>query len=145
MTVDEILNTWKDDAEVDRLELGEAAMTVSNLHAKYLSMLFFERARYIKLTQDFNSLKKVRWEYWNGILSNEDLKERGWKPQPLRILKQDIPMYLESDEVLMNLQLQMNLQREKINILEDILKHLSQRGYNIGNAIKWTQMTSGGQ
>ena len=143
MTVEEIITEWSADANVDRLELGEAASNVSNLHAKYLAYLFQERARFLKINTEYNKLKKVRWEYWNGILSTQELKERGWNPQPLKILKQDIPLYMESDDILTDLQLRQNMQREKINMLEDILKHLSQRGYNIGNAIKWTQMTTG--
>lgn len=143
MTIEEILSEWKKDAIVDRLELGDAAAEVSSLHAKYLSMLFQERSRLLKINKDLAATKKLRWEYWNGVLSIEDIRANGWDPQPLKLLKQDIPLYLEADEVLSDIQLRSNVQQEKINVLDSILKHLAQRGYNITSAINWEKLKGG--
>lgn len=143
MTIEEILSEWKNDAVVDRLELGEAASSVSSLHAKYLSLLFKERSKHLKITKDLSAMKKLRWEYWNGMLSMEEIREFGWEPQSLKLLKQDIPMYLESDPILSDIQLRASIQQEKIKVLESILQHLGQRGYNLTSAINWEKLKGG--
>jgi hypothetical protein len=143
LNIDDILNEWAEDSKVDRTELGEASLQGQVLHAKYLRYLFAYRSSLIKLRAQQARLKLLRFEYWSGTLSKEELEEHGWPPQPLKVMKVDLPLYLEADEVLNDVNTKMAFQSEKVNVLESILKTLQNRQFSISNAIKWVQYQSG--
>lgn len=143
MTIDEIITQWTEDVKFDRTELGEEALKCSSLHAKYISIYFKEQAILLKINKDLTCLQKDRWEYWSGKLDEKTIRERGWPPQPLNILKTDIPKYLESDDTISNLRLRAQLQEEKVKIVDSIIKHITNRGFNIKSAISWEQFKSG--
>ena len=96
-----------------------------------------------KLNGDFKKLYKLKHQYYQGILPEEDLKEYKWDPQPLKILKSDIPMYLESDEDLQTIQQRITLTEDKIEIIENIIRTLNNRGYLIKNAVEWEKFKMG--
>jgi len=99
----------------------------------------------VKLRHYENQLKKTkkdRWEYYTGKASPEVYKK---DPFELKILKQDIPTYLESDPALQQIQDKVFLLKEKISYIDSIITILNNRSFNISNAIKWQMFTNGGQ
>ena len=50
-------------------------------------MFSTERMQLRKLEQDYNLLYKLKFEYYNGTISEEELKENAWEPFRLKILK----------------------------------------------------------
>lgn len=143
-TAESILAQWKEDAEIDQIELGDAARNNPKLHAKYLELYFAEKARLIRLQDQLKRMKKLRYEYWDGRMSIEEMRERGWTPQPLKILKAELPMYLEGDDILGELSLKVGIQAEKVNVLDMIIKHVVNRGFAVKSAIDWEKFRSGG-
>ena len=134
---------WKEDSKVDRIELGNAALHTQELHSKYIDIYFYQRTQFLKAKEKYARLKMLRYEYWMGILPIEDLKENNWPPQPKKITKQELEMYMDADPVLNEALMQMNLKQEKLNVLDQILKTISQRGFQINSAINWVKFTSG--
>lgn len=143
MNIDEIIESWKEDVKFDRTELGEESLRCSDLHAKYIEIYFKERAVVIKLQDDYDRLRKTRWEYWHGKLDEKTIRENGWDPQPLSILKSDINMYLDTDEKLSGLKVRIQLQEEKVKFVDSIIKHITNRGFNIKNAVEYEKFKSG--
>jgi len=143
MNIEDIVTEWKEDAKYDRLELGEEALRCSNLHSKYMEIYYKEQSIRIKLQNDLNIIRKERWEYWNGKLDEKTIRDKGWEPQPLTILKSDITIYLETDEYVSRLNMRVQLQEEKIKIVDQIIKHIANRGFNIKSAIAYEQFKSG--
>ena len=78
-----------------------------------------------------------------GTLDVETLKEYNWEPNPMKILKSDVSMYIEADQPMQELQMKVELQQEKVDFLESIIKHLPNRGFNIKSAIEWTKFQHG--
>jgi hypothetical protein len=75
---------------------------------------------------------------------NEETKDRGWKLPPKgMILKSDIPMYLDSDQEIINQSLKIGYQQEKIELLDSIIKTVMNRNFIIRNAIDWQKFTMG--
>ena len=143
MNIDDIINEWAEDSKVDRSELGEASLSAQTLHSKYLRYLFSYRTTQIKLKADLAKMKKLRLEYWEGRLSKEELEENGWKPQPLKIMKAELPTYLEADEVLQMAENKVAFNQERINVIEQILKTLAGRQFSVSNAIRWEAYKNG--
>ena len=143
MNIEDIINEWAEDSQVERTELGEASLRSQTLHSKYLRYLFAYRAGLIKLKANLARLKKLRFEYWEGRLSKEDLEEHGWEPQPLKIMKAELPVYMEADEILQDAEMKVALQQERVNVLEHILKTLNGRQFSVATAVKWELYKSG--
>jgi polyhydroxyalkanoate synthesis regulator phasin len=76
-------------------------------------------------------------------MSDEELKERGWEPFQLKVLRQDMSIYLDSDEDLLKARQRVQYQREKIALLEEVIKELNNRHWKIRNAIEWRKFTNG--
>jgi hypothetical protein len=144
MKLEEIQSLWEEDSQIDRTELGEESLKISRLHNKYFKIFSNERLSLRKLEMDYKSLYKLKYQYYQGILSDEEYKELGWEPFQLKVLKQDIPVYIEGDADIININLRIGLQSEKVSFVESIIKSLANRGYQIKNVIEWERFKIGG-
>lgn len=143
MNITELTELWKADSEIDRTELGDESLKIPKLHSKYYNLFIQERLLLKKLEGEYKQLYRVKFEYFNGILSEEELEEYNLEPFALKILKTDLPIYIESDKDLQTLQAKIAVQKEKIDFLESIIKSLTNRGFQIKSAIDWAKFTHG--
>ena len=143
MKLEDIQSMWVNDSQIDRTELGEESLRIPQLHSKYYNLFSAERMSLRKMEQEYKELYRTKHEYYNGTLSEDELKTNGWEPFQLRILKSDISIYLQSDKDLGRAELRMELQKEKVEFLESIIKNLPARGYQINAAIAWEKFKVG--
>jgi len=143
MKLDEIQMMWERDAQVDRTELGEEALRIPMLHSKYFKVFSAERLLLRKLEADFKTTYRDKYEWYNGTISEETLKAHEWEPNPLKILRTDIPMHLEADRDIQTIALKIEMQKEKVDFVESIIKSLTARGFNIKSAIEWERFKMG--
>lgn len=143
MKLDEIYTMWEKDADIDRTELGEESLRIPMLHSKYFRVFSQERIILKKMEADFKTLYKDKFEYYSGTLSEEALQSYGWEPNPLRILRSDIALYLDGDTELNALNLKIEIQKEKVDFLEAVIKSLANRGFQIKSAIDWEKFKMG--
>lgn len=143
MTIDEILENWNVDSQIDKTELGEEALKIPKLHHKYYQIYVKEKMILRKQESDMKQLKLDKYEFLTQG-PNEETKDRGWKLPPKgMILKSDIPMYLDSDQEIINQSLKIGYQQEKIELLDSIIKTVMNRNFIIRNAIDWQKFTMG--
>ena len=143
MKLDEILDMWAGDCDVDRIELGNEALKIPKLHSKYLRVFSEERLILRKLEEERKELVKTKHDYYRGILPEEDLKANGWEPFQYNVLKSDIPMHIEADQDVIKINLKIAMQNEKVDTLESIIKSISNRGYLIKSAIDFEKFKVG--
>jgi hypothetical protein len=143
MKLDEILDMWSTDCDVDRTELGEEALKIPKLHSKYLRCFSEERLLLRRLEAERKELYLLKSDYFRGVLSEEDLKSNGWEPFRLSVLKSDLPTYIEADHDIIKLNLRIAMQQEKTDTLESIIKSISNRGYLIKSAIDYEKFKVG--
>lgn len=143
MKLEQIFDEWERDSKVDRTELGYAALSIPKLHHKYFKIYSHERLLLKKLEQDMKRLKKLKWEYYTGVLDQETLNEYNWEPVLLKILKQDVPTYIDSDNDIITLNLRIAVQQEKVDTLESIIKAIMSLGFQIKSAIDWEKFKTG--
>jgi hypothetical protein len=72
-----------------------------------------------------------------------ELEDREWKQFDHRLLKQDLPRYIEGDADLIAMLIKIDYQQEKVNYLKAIIASINNRSFNINNAIKWRQFING--
>ena len=76
-------------------------------------------------------------------ISEEELNERGWEPFQKILLKAESEMYIQSDEDIISVNIKIVNQKEKMSLLEEVIKNLNQRNFQIKNAIDYLKFTGG--
>lgn len=143
MTLDEIFELWGEDTQIDRTELGNAALELAKLHHKYYRIFSQERLLHKKLEADMKQLKLDKLEFYVDGPTEEHI-EKGWKLPPKgRILKSDAGQYVDADSDIIALNLKLAYQQEKLELLADIIKTISNRGFHIKSAIEWERFKVG--
>ena len=143
MTLDDLRAELLKDMGLDETALDSESLRIPQLHGKYLNFLFDERLLLSKYEGDLARTTRVKWEYYTGKMSHEELTARGWEPFSLKILRNDLDLYLESDADLSKLQQKVVYQKEKIALLEEIVKELNNRHWKIRCAIDWRKFVNG--
>ena len=141
-----ILEMWEKDAILPQSKLDEASRVTPMLHSKYLSLLgqtklMLKRAEFAQ-----KSLLKDKWLYYNGKMSQEEVIEKGWEPDPfngLKILKGEMDYYYDSDPEIQKSEEKIQYYKTVIDTLEEIINTLRWRHQTISNMIKWKQFESG--
>jgi hypothetical protein len=123
--------------------LDKEALKTPQLHGKYLNILTDEKLSLSKYRSDYKRLKRNKWLYYTGKLSEEELRDLNWEPFGLSILKSDIDKFLDSDEELIKIKDKIVFIEEKVNYLESTIKMISNRQWLIREAIDWVKFTHG--
>ena len=129
------------DLKMDDLELADESLKSASLHQKYLGI--YNNFRQLKLMHEgnYNVLKRKKWEYYSGKAEPEVYRDN---PFDHKILKQDLPLYLDSDEELIKAKQKVEYYAMCIDTCERILKQIQNRGWDIKNAIEWRKFLDGG-
>lgn len=143
MDITQIRKMVDSDANIDQSNLDLESLKIPQLHGKYLNIFSDEKLILKKLESDRNVLIKNKWEWYTGRMSQEDLKRLGWDPFPLKIMKQDLDVYLLADEDMIKITAKIDYQKEKVDYLESVLKALNNRNWIIRNAIDFRKFLSG--
>jgi hypothetical protein len=92
---------------------------------------------------DYKVLIKLKNDYYRGDMDSEELKEHGWDPQPLRILKSDIPTYIDADKDVVEASLKIGVQEAKVEYLESIIRQINNRNFILKSIIDWERFRTG--
>lgn len=144
MTFDELNEMWTKDCKIDETNLVKESSRTPELHSKYYNLFYREALRVRKLKYDLIELEKIKTEYYNGSMDELELKDRGWKPNPLKILRQDLPKYVESDKEIINLSLRIAMHEENAKYLDSIIRQINGRNFHIKNMIDMLRFQAGG-
>ena len=87
--LEQILELWEIDAEMDQTEPGKELINIPKLHNKYLSILVKHKLASKKAHFDYTRMRKIKWEYYTGKFTQEDYELHGWEPFSLK-LKSDV-------------------------------------------------------
>lgn len=139
----EIAEMWQRDTDIDMTELGGESLKVAKLHGKYMSILVAAQNEERIARSQVSTLIRIKSEYYMGTLDKRSLDKFGWAPYLKKVIKTELPLYLEADEDLQKLQAEQSKAYAKTKQLEEILRSLNGRGYLIKNAIDWMKFQNG--
>ena len=117
MKLDDIMAQWGADGSMENTEMGNESLRIPLLHHKYYKILIEESLLFKKVEYEYKTLLKIKYEYFMGVLDKETLSERGWNPNPLKILKQDLSIYIDGDSDLQSIQIKIDIQKQKLAFL----------------------------
>lgn len=145
MKLQEIQNMWMEDCKIDQTNLGRSAARVPELHAKYLNMMSSVRLQYRKTETEYLRMRKLKGRYYRGELSKQELTELGWEQYlNSRPLKNEMDDVMNTDEEIIRLIDKMEYLKTVMYQLEQIIKSINSRTWDIKSAIEWYKFTNGG-
>ena len=140
--LEQILELWEIDAEMDQTEPGKELINIPKLHNKYLSILVKHKLASKKAHFDYTRMRTIKWEYYKGKFTQEDYELHGWEPFDLK-LKSDVGTYLEADNDLIKLLQRKMVHDETISVVESIMGEIKQRSWQLRSFIDWERFISG--
>jgi hypothetical protein len=140
MTLEELQSQADKDLVIDDTELDTESLRTPILHNKYLQYYNKFNLLLKKSQWEERTLQREKWEYYTGKSDPSVYKE---KPFDLKVLKNDVHIYINSDEDIQKIQAKITYQEAIVNYLEQILRMINNRSFTIKNAIEWRRFTSG--
>jgi hypothetical protein len=140
--LEQVLENWKRDAEIDQTEPGKELIRIPTLHHKYLTILTKHKIAAKKAHFDYLRMRKIRLDYYAGRLSQDELNQYGWEPFTF-VLKTDINAYLEADADLIKLLEKKVYHEEVVSVIESIMNELKQRTWQLRDFISWEKFIGG--
>ena len=139
--LDSIQKMWEQDSKIDSDNLHTESLNIPMLHAKYFDLyntIFLLRK---KAEQQKRNIRHERYEYYSGKSDPEVYIEN---PFPKKIRDKDtMQKYLDADESLSKVCLKIDYYDTMLVYIESILKMISQRNYQIKNAIEYQKFIAG--
>ncbi len=136
-----IQEMWEKDSKMDIDNLHTESLNTPSLHAKYFDiynniLLLRKRAE-----QQKKNIKHERYEYYSGKADPDVYVEN---PFPKKIRDKDsMQKYLDADEKLSQISLKVEYYDIMLGYIEDILKMIHNRTYQIKNSIEYMRFQSG--
>lgn len=141
ISLENIQEMWTKDAIINPDELDTESLKVPQLHAKYYGIYNTILLMRKQNEQTYSSLLLDRRKFYTGKATAAVYEA---EPFPYKIRdKDDLKLYLESDEKLSKVRLKIEYFDSMLKYLEEILRQVTNRSYQIKNAIEWRRFTSG--
>ena len=128
------------DLKLNETELDLESLKTPQLHNKYMKHLTNFKLLLSKAESDLYVLKREKWEYYTG---KSDASVYAQKPFNLKILKQDVDKYLDSDIDIQRAKHKVEYLQTTTDFLDRTIRQISNRTFTIKNAIEWRKFTSG--
>jgi hypothetical protein len=141
MNLEQIQEMWDKDSQIDPDNLHDESLKIPQLHAKYYTVyntitLLREKAR-----ETHSRVKLERYNYYTGKAPAEVYEE---EPFPYKVRDKDaLQRHLEADEKLTKLDIKIKYYDVMLKFLEDVIKTISNRTYQIKNAIEFMRFQAG--
>ena len=140
MTLEELENLADIDLKINDTELDIESLKIPQLHNKY-SKFHNQFINLLKKSeQNRDILIREKWEYYTGKASPSVYQVQ---PFNLKILRQDVDKYIRSDIEVVKLEQKITYLQTIVNYLEKTIRIISNRTFQIKNAIEWRKFTSG--
>ena len=112
------------------------------LHIKYLQFLTENSLKLKKANGELAVLKRNKWIYYTGKASEDVYKEKGDFPLKLKT-KDEERTFIEADEEIQKKKTEVEYYETVVDYLQEIVKQIGQRNFQIKNAIEWRKFEAG--
>ena len=146
MTLDEIKSQWEKDCEIDDIELDKSSLEIPKLHAKYQDLLTSKILVMKQYQFKYDTLLKNKWLWYNGKMSEDQIKELGWNDDPLdglKIMKNDLQLFYNSDTDIQELNAKIEYLKVTIDYLKECMTNITWRHQTIKTTIDWRKFMAG--
>ena len=139
--LDGIQEMWNKDSIIDPDNLHTESLNIPVLHSKYSEIFNTILLLTKKAQQQKKNIRHERYEYYSGKADPEIYVQN---PFPKKVRdKETMQKYLDADEKLSGVSLKIDYYETMLSYLEEILKQITNRTYQIKNSIEFMRFTSG--
>ena len=132
---------WERDSIIDPDNLHTESLNIPVLHARYYDMYNNIILLKKKSEQQKRNIRHQKYEYYTGKADPDVYIEN---PFPKKIRDKDtLQKYMDADESLSQASLKVEYYDVLLNYLQDILKMIHNRTYQIKNSIDYQRFASG--
>ena len=141
MNLEQIQEMWEKDSHIDPDNLHDESLKIPQLHSKYYTLyntitLLRERAR-----EQYSKVRLERHNYYTGKATAEVYAE---DPFPYKVREKDaIQRHLDADDKMNKIDMKIKYYDVMLKFLEEIIRAVSNRTYQIKNAIEWNKFQAG--
>jgi hypothetical protein len=141
LDLDTIQRMWEQDSKIDPDNLHTESLNIPILHSKYFeihnTILLLKK----KAEQQKKNIRHQKYEYFTGKADPDVYLEN---PFPKKVRdKETLQGYLDSDEKLSQSSLKVDYYETMLIYVDSILKMISNRTYQIKNAIEFMRFAAG--
>ena len=132
---------WEKDSQIDPDNLHDESLKIPQLHSKYYTLyntitLLMEKAR-----ESYAKIRLERYNYYTGKATAEVYAE---EPFPYKVREKDaIQRHLDADDKMNKIDMKIKYYDVMLKFLEEIIRAVSNRTYQIKNAIEWNKFQAG--
>lgn len=141
MNLETLQEMWKKDSVIDTDLYCEESTKIPQLHMRYME--FFNTYALMKKEREIEMRRLIRekWLYYKGKAPSKVYKEM---PFDFKLTtKEEVNMFIESDDDICKLQYKIDYIEQIINFLEGVLRQIGNRNFQIKNAIEWEKFKNG--
>ena len=141
MNLETLQEMWKKDSVIDTDLYCEESTKIPQLHMRYME--FFNTYSLMKKEREIEMRRLIRekWLYYKGKAPSKVYKEM---PFDFKLTtKEEVNMFIESDEDICKLQYKIDYIEQIISFLEGVLRQIGNRNFQIKNAIEWEKFKNG--
>ena len=141
MDLEKIQEMWEKDSHIDPDNLHDESLKIPQLHSKYYTLyntitLLRERAR-----EQYSKVRLERYNYYTGKAPAEAYIE---EPFPYKVREKDaIQRHLDADDKMNKVDMKIKYYDIMLKFLEEVIRAVSNRTYQIKNAIEWNKFQAG--
>ena len=141
MDLEKIQAMWEKDSHIDPDNLHDESLKIPQLHSKYYTLyntitLLREKAR-----EQYSKVRLERYNYYTGKSPAEVYAE---EPFPYKVREKDaIQRHLDADDKMNKIDMKIKYYDVMLKFLEEIIRAISNRTYQIKNAIEWNKFQAG--
>ena len=141
MNLEKIQEMWEKDSQIDPDNLHDESLKIPQLHSKYYTLyntitLLREKAR-----ESYAKVRLERYNYYTGKATAEVYIE---EPFPYKVREKDaIQSHLDADDKMNKIDMKIKYYDVMLKFLEEIIRNISGRTYQIKNAIEWNKFQAG--
>ena len=132
---------WNEDSKIDPDNLHTESLNIPVLHSKYYDIYNTLMLLRKKAEQQRKNIRHERYEYFSGK-SDPEVYINDPFPKKIRD-KETMQKYLDADTKLSGVSLKIEYYEVMLRFIEEILKQITNRTYQIKNAIEFMRFSSG--
>jgi len=141
MNLDEIQEMWQRDSVIDPDNLHDESLKIPQLHSKYYTIYNTITLLREKSRETYSRVKLERYNYYTGKAAAEVYEE---EPFPYKVRdKEALQRHMDADERLNKVELKIRYYDIMLKFLEEIIRMISNRTYQIKNSIEWHRFQAG--
>ena len=141
MNLEKIQEMWQKDSVIDPDNLHDESLKIPQLHSKYYTLYNTITLLREKANKTYKEIRLERHNYYTGKAPADVYVQA---PFPYKVREKDaIQRHMEADDRVSEAELKIRYYDVMLKFLEEIIKTISNRTFQIKNAIEWHKFQSG--